>query len=170
MDFARDKYLWRSISKRKCKCPKVEKLVMQGIQRNSVAFHRRSAGAVPFYVRGLQSDFYMSNAEIPTGYCTPILISPNYARPKICLTHEALLGCEIARHVIEFKTYSRANVGVQTLREMCCYQFACKAWNVGTLLLKCRSDLRSEVSARGTIYQSVHCRRRCRFGDPSTRR
>src|SRR6266567_6128779 len=62
VDFARHEYLWRSISKRKCKCPKVEKLVMQGIQRNSVAFHRRSAGAVPFYMRGLQSDFYMSDA------------------------------------------------------------------------------------------------------------
>src|SRR6266576_2127358 len=93
VDFARHEYLWRSISKRKCKCPKVEKLVMQGIQRNSVAFHRRSAGAVPFYVRGFQSDFYMSNAEIPTGCCTPILISPNYSWPKIGLAHEALLGC-----------------------------------------------------------------------------
>src|SRR5436190_21821927 len=136
MDFARDKYLWRSISKRKCKRPKVEKLVMQGIQRNTVAFHRRSAGAVPFYVRGLQSDFYMSNAEIPTGHCTPILISTNYSRPKICLAHEPLFGYEIARHVIEFNTDSRANVSVQTLWEMCCYQFACKAWNVRRLLLK----------------------------------
>jgi hypothetical protein len=76
--------------------------------------------SLTFYVRGLQSDFYMSNAEIPTGYCTPILISPNYSRPKIGLAHEALLGCKLIRHVIEFKTYSRANVGVQTLREMCC--------------------------------------------------
>ena len=120
MDFARHKYLWRSISKRKCKCPKIEKLVMQRIQRNTVPFHRRPASAVPFNVRGLQSDFYMSNAEIPTGYCTPILISPNYSRPKICLAHEALLGYEIVRHVIEFKTNRRANVSVQTLREMCC--------------------------------------------------
>lgn len=120
MDFARHKYLWRSISKRKCKCPKVEKLVMQGIQRNSVSFHRRSAGAVPLNVRGFQSDFYMSNAEIPTGYCTPILISSNYARPKVCIAHEALVGYEIVQHVIEFKTYSRANVSVQTLTEMCC--------------------------------------------------
>src|ERR1043166_6464782 len=104
MDIARDKYLWRSISKRKCKRAKIKKLVVQGNQCNSVAFHRRSARAVPFYMRGLQSDFYMSNAEIPTGYCTPVLISPNYSRPKICLAHETLLGCEIARHVIEFKT------------------------------------------------------------------
>src|SRR5512132_3539613 len=51
MDFARHKYLWRSISKRKCKRPKVEKLVMQRIQRDTVAFHRRSACTVPFYVR-----------------------------------------------------------------------------------------------------------------------
>ena len=82
MDIARHQYLRWSISKRKCKRPEVEKLVMQGIQRNSVAFHRRSAGAVPFYVRGLQSDFYMSNAEIPTGYCTAILVSSDYSRPN----------------------------------------------------------------------------------------
>src|SRR5260370_27517639 len=142
---------------------------MQGIQRNSVAFHRRCAGAVPFYVRGLQSDFYVSNAEIPTGYGTPIFISPNYSWPKIGLTHEALLGCEIVRHVMESKTYSRANVGVQSLREMRCYQFARKAWNVRRLLPKCRCDVWSEVSASGTIYQSARCRWRYRFGDPSTR-
>src|SRR5205814_10538989 len=117
-----------------------------------------------------QSDFYMSNAEIPTGYCTPILISPNYSRPKIGIAHEALLGCEIARHVIEFKTYSRANVGLQTLREMCCYQLACKASNVRRLLLQCRCDVRREISVSGAIYQSAHCRWRYRFGDPSTRR
>src|SRR5205823_1052012 len=114
--------------------------------------------------------FYMSNAKIPTRYCTSVLISTNYSRPKICLAHESLFGGELVRHAIEFKTDSRANVGVQTLREMCCYQFACKAWNVGRLLLKCRCDLRSEVSASGAIYQSARCRWRCRFGDPSTRR
>src|SRR5260370_38792391 len=62
MDFARHKYLWRSISTRKSKCPKVEKLLMQGIERNSVAFHRRAARPEPFYVRGSQPDFYVSNA------------------------------------------------------------------------------------------------------------
>src|SRR5262249_690359 len=114
VDFARHEYLWRSISKRKGKCPKIEKLVMQGIQRNSVAFHRRSAGAVPFYVRGLQSDFYISNAEVPTSNCTSILVSSNYSWAKICLAHEPLFGRELLRHVIEFKTDGRTNVGVQS--------------------------------------------------------
>ena len=119
MDFARHKYLWRNISKRKCKCPKIEKLVMQRIQRNTVPFHRRSASTVPLNVRSLQSDFYMSNAEVPTGYCAAILVSSNYSRAKISLAHEALFGRELLRHVIEFKTDSCANVGVQSLREMC---------------------------------------------------
>ena len=110
MNFARDKYLWRRISKRKCKCPKIEKLVMQRIQRNTVPFHRRPASAVPLNVRGLQSDFYVSNAEIPTGYRTPILVCSNYSRAKICLAHEPLFGRELLRHVIEFKTDSGANV------------------------------------------------------------
>src|SRR5213075_3538270 len=74
MDFARHKDLWRSISKGKCKCSKIEKLVMQQIQRDTIFFHRRSAGAMPLNVRGLQSDFYMSNAKIPTGYCKSIFI------------------------------------------------------------------------------------------------
>ena len=87
---------------------------MQGVQRDTISFHRRSAGAMPLNVRGLQSHFYVSNAKIPTGYCAPILVSSNYSRPKICLAHEALFGRELLWHVIEFKTDSSANVGVQS--------------------------------------------------------
>ena len=74
---------------------------------------------MPFNVRGFQSDFYISNAEVPTGYCAAILVSSNYSRAKIGLAHEPLFGRELLCHVIEFKTDSSANIGVQSCREMC---------------------------------------------------
>ena len=55
---------------------------MQGVQRDAISFDRRSAGAVPLNVCGLQSDFYVSNAKIPTGNCTAILVSSNYSRAR----------------------------------------------------------------------------------------
>ena len=87
--------------------------MVQSAQGKSVALFVRSAGLMPFDVRGFQSDRYRSKPNIETADGTAVLVSAQYPVPEIRAASDY-------HPSIDFKldSYGVENVLMNALREV----------------------------------------------------